>query len=105
MTFAFGQALWVVMQAATVADYFGAKRFATINGLANLAQMPVGVLMPILVGYVFDRTGTYNIAFSAIAIGPVISATCLALAPKPSRVASTAAPLAPVVASSTEGAS
>ena len=105
MTFAFGQALWVVMQAATVADYFGAKRFATINGLANLAQMPVGVLMPILVGYVFDRTGTYNIAFSAIAIGPVISATCLALAPKPSRVASTAAPLAPVVASSTAGAS
>ncbi|MEI6664634.1 MAG: MFS transporter [Chloroflexota bacterium] len=105
LTFAFGQALWVVMQAATVADYFGARRFATVNGLVNLAQMPVGVLAPIIVGAVFDRTGTYTIAFSALALGPLLSAICLALAPKPAGLANTPAPLAPVVASSTEGAS
>ena len=93
------------MQAATVADYFGARRFATVNGLVNLAQMPVGVLAPIIVGAVFDRTGTYTIAFSALALGPLLSAICLALAPKPAGLANTPAPLAPVVASSTEGAS
>src|SRR5205814_3647825 len=63
VTFAFGQAVWVVLQAATVADYFGPRRFATINGLANLSQMPVGVAAPIVAGMVFDRLGTYTPIF------------------------------------------
>jgi sugar phosphate permease len=86
LTFAFGQAIWVVLQAATIADYFGAKRFATIVGLANLMQMPFGVGVPILVGWAFDRSGTYTPAFLALAAAPLVSALCIAVAPRPTRV-------------------
>ncbi|MFN8639262.1 MAG: MFS transporter [Dehalococcoidia bacterium] len=88
LTFAFGQASWVVLQAATVADYFGPRRFATISGLANLFQTPVGVLAPIVAGAAFDRSGTYSWVFLLLAVGPALSAASLLLAPKPSRVAS-----------------
>jgi MFS family permease len=88
VTFAFGQATWVVLQAATIADYFGARRFATINGLANLLQTPVGVLSPVIAGAVFDRTGTYSWVFLVYAAGPALGAMSLLLAPRPTRVAS-----------------
>lgn len=65
LTFAFGQASWVVLQQATVADYFGPRRFATINGLVQAVQMPVGVASPVIAGAVFDQTGTYVPVFLA----------------------------------------
>lgn len=75
-TFAAGQAAWVVLQAAIVADYFGPRRFATINGVVNTIQMPVGVISPIAAGYVFDRTGSYApvfIAYSAMGVLAAVS--------------------------------
>ncbi|MBX7110270.1 MAG: MFS transporter [Dehalococcoidia bacterium] len=87
-TFAVGQAAWVVLQAATIADYFGPRRFATISGLANLMQMPVGVVAPIIAGWAFDRSGTYTPVFLVFAVGPLLSALCVALAPAPTRTVS-----------------
>ncbi|MDA1062295.1 MAG: MFS transporter [Chloroflexi bacterium] len=63
MTFASGQAAWVVMHTSIIADYFGPRRFATINALVNAAAMPVAVLSPVITGVVFDRTGSYIPAF------------------------------------------
>ena len=76
-TFAAGQAAWVVLQAAIVADYFGARQFATINGVVNTIQMPVGVASPIVAGYVFDQTGTYTPVFIVYAGMAVIAATSI----------------------------
>lgn len=67
-TFAFGQAAWSVLQAAIVADYFGPRRFGTINGLVNIVQMPLGLASPIIAGYVFDRHDTYVPVFVAYAV-------------------------------------
>jgi len=78
-TFAAGQAAWVVLQAAIVADYFGARRFATINGVVNTIQMPVGVASPIVAGYVFDRTGTYMYVFLVYALMALVAAASIAL--------------------------
>ncbi|HRC62036.1 MAG: MFS transporter [Dehalococcoidia bacterium] len=77
-TFAAGQAAWVVLQAAIVADYFGPRRFATINGVVNTIQMPVGVISPIAAGYVFDHAGSYAPVFivysgmSIVAAGSIL---------------------------------
>jgi MFS family permease len=78
-TFAAGQAAWVVLQAAIVADYFGARRFATINGVVNTIQMPVGVTSPVIAGYVFDRTGSYAPVFLVYALLTVVAAVSVAL--------------------------
>jgi MFS family permease len=79
VTFAFGQAAWVVMQLAVVADYFGPRRVATINGLIGAAQMPTGVLSPIIAGIVFDRTGTYVPVFITFGVFAAVAAVAVAL--------------------------
>lgn len=77
LTFAVGQATWVVLQQAVVADFFGPRRFATILGLVNTIQMPVGVASPVIAGYVFDQTGTYLWIFMAYAITSSIGALAI----------------------------
>jgi MFS family permease len=91
-TFAVGQAVWVVLQAATVADYFGPRNFATIFGLTNLAQMPLGVAAPIAAGWAFDHTGTYVPVFILLGIGVAFAAIAMLAAKPPARPALSATP-------------
>lgn len=83
LTFAFGQATWVVLQQAVVADYFGPRRFGTISGLVNAVQMPVGVGSPVIAGLVFDSTGTYVPIFLAYACTSMIAAVSITLIRQP----------------------
>lgn len=83
LTFAFGQATWVVLQAAMVADYFGPRRFGTINGLVNLLQMPVGVLSPIAAGMIFDRMDTYLPIFVVYSGCSIVAAVSISLIRRP----------------------
>ncbi|MSQ35935.1 MAG: MFS transporter [Dehalococcoidia bacterium] len=83
MTFAFGQAAWVVMQLAVVADYFGPRRVATINGLIGAAQMPAGVLSPVLAGLYFDRTGSYVPVFIVFGVLAMVAAFAVSLIRRP----------------------
>jgi hypothetical protein len=50
--------------------------------------MPFGVAAPIIAGWAFDQTGTYTPVFLVLACGPLIAALSVALAPRPTRVAS-----------------
>jgi MFS family permease len=77
LTFACGQAAWVVLQAAVIADFFGPRRFATIQGLVNTVQMPVGVASPVVAGLLFDATGTYVPVFMAYACTSAIAALAI----------------------------
>ena len=52
-TYALGHGLYVVLFMTMIADYFGARRFATIRGLAMIPQMPFGMLWPALAAFVF----------------------------------------------------
>ena len=45
---------------ALVGDYFGRKRFATLRGILSLVYSWGMIVMPIVAGGIFDRTGSYN---------------------------------------------
>ncbi|MGE0136083.1 MAG: MFS transporter [Dehalococcoidia bacterium] len=62
-TYALGHALFTTLFLTTVADYFGTRRFASLQGIIQFAGMPVGLALPIVTGVVFDRTGSYTTIF------------------------------------------
>ena len=64
VTFAVGQAGYVVLGQTMVADYFGIARFATLRGFASTLQTPVGVAAPVIAGVMFDQTGSYALIFT-----------------------------------------
>jgi MFS family permease len=55
------------------ARYFGRRNFGTIVGWSQALTMPVGVVGPVLAGWIYDTTGSYEIAF-------VLFAICLGMA-------------------------
>jgi sugar phosphate permease len=65
--------------------YFGRKAFGSIRGTNAIVMMPVGILSPIYLGWVYDTTGNYTTAFALIAAILTLSAvlTFLARPPKP----------------------
>ena len=50
-----------------VADCFGVRHMARIYGALMVALLPGGVLGPIFAGAVFDRLGSYELAFQIFA--------------------------------------
>ncbi|MEK7778428.1 MAG: MFS transporter [Chloroflexota bacterium] len=68
LTYAAGHAGWFIAGQTITADYFGARQFATIRGLAQSLQVPMGILAPIFVGSMFDRYGNYQLAFIFLGI-------------------------------------
>ena len=66
VTLGFGHSAWIVSMMASVADYFGTRRYATIMGLIQTLQMPVGVAAPIIAGHMFDVTGSYQTVFTVL---------------------------------------
>jgi cyanate permease len=67
------------------ARYFGRKSFGTIAGWSRALTIPVGVVGPVLAGWIFDVTGSYEIAFVLFAVTLGISAVIMIFArpPKP----------------------
>jgi len=61
---------------ATVADWFGMKNNGTILGATMLAPGIGGAIGPLLGGYVYDKMGTYDIAFLLGAVVAFIAAAC-----------------------------
>jgi len=51
----------------TVAEYFGTRVHGTLFGMVLLSGSIGGALAPLLAGAVFDATGSYHIAFLALA--------------------------------------
>jgi MFS family permease len=77
LTFGIGHAGWLVLQHTLIADYFGSKRFATLRGFANTLQLPMSVLVPVFMGYMFDTAGSYEDALLAIAVLVILGALTL----------------------------
>jgi OFA family oxalate/formate antiporter-like MFS transporter len=50
-----------------MADYFGTRNFGTIMGLSGMVSMVGGLISPVLAGWVFDTTGSYQIAWTIFA--------------------------------------
>jgi nitrate/nitrite transporter NarK len=60
------------------ARYFGRRSFGTIAGISRAIIMPVGVIGPVLAGYIFDQTGSYMTAFILFAVLLGISSVIMA---------------------------
>ena len=77
-----------VIPQSLIADYFGRKSYATIQGFRSSVQM-IGIISgPILAGLVYDSTGSYQLAFYIFAVASLI-AMFLAILAKPPKQKST----------------
>ena len=67
------------------ADYFGVRYFATIMGSMRMIIAGGHVAGPILAGFIYDTTKSYELAFSLFACAMLVAAVCMisARAPKP----------------------
>ena len=71
-----------VIPQSLIADYFGRKSYATIQGFRSSVQM-IGIISgPILAGLVYDSTGSYQLAFYMFAVASLV-AMLLAILAKP----------------------
>ncbi len=61
--FGFGYGACVPLFPAVIADLFGTRFHGSIFGALSVAAGLGGMVGPLLAGYVFDITGSYNIAF------------------------------------------
>lgn len=83
LTASVGHASWSVMGQTIVADYFGTRRFATLRGMSQMVQLPLGVVTPIIMGSLSDMQGDYVLAYEVIAAMMASGAICLALVRRP----------------------
>jgi len=61
--FGIGMGGVVPLQAALVGAAFGRKTFGKVMGLMSPAMLPIQMLGVPFAGHIFDRTGSYRIAF------------------------------------------
>jgi MFS family permease len=77
----------IPLKSAMQADYFGIRSFGTILGLMSVVSHTAGIISPILAGWIFDVTGSYDLAWQLFALAtlPAIPLMLLAKPPKASR--------------------
>jgi len=75
----------MIMQPLISGRYFGRKAIGSIRGSSMAFSMPIGLLAPVYLGWVYDTTGSYRNALTVIALLLVLSAIFMSLArpPKP----------------------
>jgi MFS family permease len=66
--------LWGALTGAV----FGRAAFGQVMGLMNLLMMPFSVVGAPVAAYLFDRTGSYQLAFASFLVFPALSALVIA---------------------------
>lgn len=64
-------------------DYFGRQYFATILGTSQIVINLGTMAAPLLAGYIYDKVGSYNIAFLGLAVLNLLGALAILPARKP----------------------
>jgi MFS family permease len=84
LTYAPGFGATMPLRPALQADYFGTDNYGTIMGLMMLVSMVGGLASPIVAGWIFDITGSYNLAWLIFAMitFPAVPFMLLARPPK-----------------------
>jgi len=84
LTYAPGFGATMPLRPALQADYFGTDNYGTIMGLMMLVSMVGGLASPIVAGWIFDVTGSYNMAWLIFAMitFPAVPFMLLAKPPK-----------------------
>ena len=72
-----------VIPQSLIADYFGRRSYATIQGFRSSVQMLGIIAGPIISGYVFDTTGSYTNAFLGFSAAALLSMALVFMAKPP----------------------
>ena len=72
-----------VIPQSLIADYFGRRSYATIQGFRSTIQMLGIIAGPIISGYVFDTTGSYEYAFLGFSAAAIVSMVLVFMAKPP----------------------
>jgi len=85
LTYAPGFGATIPLRFALQADYFGAENLGAIMGAMALVGMLGGLASPIIAGWLFDFTGSYQLAWQLFALAsvPAIPMMLLAKSPRP----------------------
>jgi MFS family permease len=78
----------IPVRPALQADYFGTRSFGTIIGLMSLVTMVAGLASPVVAGWIFDTTGSYQSAWQIFAL-ITLPAVPLMIMAKPPKAKST----------------
>ncbi|MEI9964021.1 MAG: MFS transporter [Caulobacteraceae bacterium] len=73
-----------------LANYYGAKAYAGVFGLASGVQSTLGALAPVVAGYVYDRIHSYTPVFAVVAAMCLLGGLAMLLLARPPRRAATA---------------
>jgi len=78
-----GFGLSYIIGSSMLADYYGAKAFSTILGVLAPVFTVIGSFGPITAGYIYDKTGSYNIAFNGLIVMLVLGSIIILFAKIP----------------------
>jgi MFS family permease len=71
------------LMAAIRADYFGSAAFGTISGVSSMVTMLGMVGGPLIAGILADRTGSYRLGFTVLALLAFLGSVFFLLAKRP----------------------
>ncbi|HEY40696.1 MAG TPA: MFS transporter [Dehalococcoidia bacterium] len=83
LTYAPGFGATVPLRLALLADYFGPRNYGTIIGFMTLISMAGGLASPVIAGWIFDATGSYQLAWQLFALITVPALPLMLLAKPP----------------------
>jgi MFS family permease len=87
----------VPLMPAIRAEYFGRSALGAIQGFMNPVMMLAGAFGPIIAGYVFDETGSYQVSFMVTGLLTFLAAVAMFFArptvPRPLKVKEKGSPL------------
>jgi sugar phosphate permease len=66
------------LMGAIVAEVAGSDLAASATGLTNALWQIGSVVVPVVIGALFQATGSFHVAFAALAVGPAIAAIVMA---------------------------
>jgi len=76
ITFGFCYGTQLVMHPTLMGNYYGPKAFPAIAGVMGPFLVLIPASVPMVAGYIFEKTGNYNLAFAILSI--VVSAAFIA---------------------------
>ncbi|MBI4499201.1 MAG: MFS transporter [Chloroflexi bacterium] len=83
LTFSPGFGGPIPVRPALMAQYFGTRALGSIQGSFMLAQTLGAVIGPLVVGYMYDTTGSYQAAFFVMAVVSAAAVPVMLTAPRP----------------------
>jgi len=75
-----------VIPQSLIAEYFGRRAYATIQGFRSTIQMVGIIIGPLVSGYVFDTTGSYEWAFLGFGAATLVSLGLVLMMRPPKRL-------------------